>query len=232
MRRRALLTLTGSLLAACDRARVMNDGGDGRGRVILLRGLINIFSGGMDALGDRVAAAGYTTEVHNHTSWRELAERCVQDARAGRLPRPLAVIGHSLGADSAISLVGLAGSLGVAADLLVTFDAAWVNTVPRGPRYVLNFHTTLDPPAAELTPEPGFDGVIENVPLGPRFDHFSLDDSPVLHARVVARLNDISAAERLATLPAAGPPRPVTIAPVSAPEPVRRRPRRDGRSQA
>ncbi len=191
MRRRVLLTLTGTLLSACGHPRVMSDGDDARGRVILLRGLVNIFSTGMDALADRVAAAGYATEVHNHTAWRELADRCVSDARAGQLPRPFAVIGHSLGADSAIGLTGLAGRLGVPTDLLVTFDAAWVGTVARGPRRVLNFHTMLDPPAFALTPEPGFDGVIENVPMGPetRLDHFTIDDSPMLHARVVAALN-------------------------------------------
>ena len=169
----------------------MTSGGEARGRVILLRGLVNIFSTGMDALGNRVSEAGYMAEVHNHTSWRTLAARCVADDRAGRLQRPFAVIGHSLGADSAISLAGAAGRGGLSADLLVTFDAAWVGTVPRGPRHVLSFLTTLDPPTAPLRPGPGFDGRIENVPLGPelRLDHYTLDDSPVLHARVVAALN-------------------------------------------
>jgi hypothetical protein len=165
-----------------------------RGRVLLLRGLANIFSTGMDGLAQRVAAAGYGAEVHNHTDWAALAERVVVEARAGALPRPFAVVGHSPGADDAIRLVGAAGAEAVATDLLVTFDPVLLGTVPAGPRLVLNFHQRGGLWGRALAPAPGFVGRIENIALvgAPGPNHFDVEKVPALHGRVVAALDAVA----------------------------------------
>ena len=67
--------------------------------MLLLRGLMNIFSTGMNDLGSKLIDAGYAASVHNHTEWYALAEELVEQARDQRLLRPLEIAGHSLGGE-------------------------------------------------------------------------------------------------------------------------------------
>lgn len=197
MRRRGLLLVpaAAATLAAGCTVTVPPVTGEARGRVLLLRGLANIFSTGMDGLAQRVADAGYGAEVHNHTDWAALAGRVVAEARAGALPRPFAVVGHSLGADDAIRLVGAAGAEGVATDLLVTFDPVFLGTVPAGPRLVLNFHQRDGLWGRALVPAQGFAGRIENIALdgAAGLNHFNIEKIPALHRRVLAALDGLAA---------------------------------------
>ena len=67
--------------------------------VYLFRGLLNIFSMGMDELADKIKASGIPATVYNHTEWEEVAGRIVADYKNGN-HGPIVLIGHSLGADA------------------------------------------------------------------------------------------------------------------------------------
>lgn len=190
---RAALLLSAAAGVGCA-SRIEQPAGPPRGRAVLLSGLANIFSTGMDDLARRLAAAGYLAEVHNHLGWRSLAEAAVADHRAGRLLRPFAVAGHSLGADDAIALAGALGEAGVETDLLVTFDPVWASSVPPGPRRVLNFFQSGDGWGRPLVAAPGFAGRIENVDVRARatVNHFTIEKDPALHTEVVAALNAVA----------------------------------------
>ena len=190
-RRGALLLLPA--LAACGTTTVQPLTQPPRGRVVVLRGLLNMFSTGMNVLTFTLRDAGYDATVHNHAEWRGLANRTIEAARADALPRPLAVIGHSFGADDAIALAGRLGAAGVPVDLLVTFDPSWVLAVPPGPRRVLNFHQDRDTYARRLAPGPGFDGRIENRQVRGE-SHLSIDKDLGLHREVLAMLREIDPA--------------------------------------
>ena len=157
------------------------------GRVLLLRGLANVFSTGMDELEERLRAAGYDATVHNHLDWRDEAEETLARARAGQVPRPFAVIGHSLGADDGIRLAARVGQAAQIADLLVTFDPVLVGTVPPGPAFVRNYYQTTGVWGRGLTAEPGFTGVLENRAVSGD-NHFTIDKDPELHRQVFALL--------------------------------------------
>jgi hypothetical protein len=189
MRRRALAPAAAAAALGLAGCAAPEPAGVGRGRVVVLRGLANVFSTGMDRLAARLAAAGYRVELGNHLEWRAAAGRLVAAERGSRLPRPVAVVGHSLGADDAIRLAGTAGEAGVATDLLVTFDPVWVGRVSAGPRRVLNFYLALGLWGRSLGAAPGFAGTIENVDVGPLgVTHFDIEKSAALHARVLAAL--------------------------------------------
>jgi hypothetical protein len=198
MRRRTLIAapLCTAVLSACGTRRVPHGDGEraARGCVLLLRGLANVFSAGIDALASRVAAAGYRAEVGNHLGWAAVARRVVADERNGGLRRPLAVIGHSLGADDAIRLSGAAGAAGVRTDLLVTFDPVWVAEVPLGPKRVLNFYQSHGLWGPALAAGPGFAGRIDNIDLNDhgRLNHLNIEKDPALHAVVVAALDELA----------------------------------------
>jgi len=208
--RRAALALP-PLLAACGATRVTPVEAGSRGRVVVLRGLFNVFSTGMTTLTLTLRQAGYDATVHNHADWRGLADRIAAAARAEDLKRPLAVVGHSFGADNAILMAGRLDAAGVPVDLLVTFDPAWVLSVPRGPRRVINFHQDRDTFERRLSPNAGFDGRIDNRQVADE-SHLSIDKNPSLHREVLVALAEMGAA------PAAlAPPRPA--APVPLPRP-------------
>jgi hypothetical protein len=196
-RRAALLGLAGTA-AACAAPTEPPVAGPPRGRVVLLRGLANVFSTGMDELEATLRRHGYDAEVRNHLAWNAEAEAAAALARDGRLPRPFAVIGHSLGADDGIRLAGRFGQATGMMDLLVTFDPILVRSVPPGPARVRNYYQLSDVwGGGRLTAERGFNGMLENRPV--RGDnHFTIDKDPDLHREVIALLD--------ATTPA--PPRP------------------------
>jgi thioesterase domain-containing protein len=190
--RRAALALL-PVLAGCATTPVPPLAQPPRGRVLLLRGLLNVFSTGMTTLTLALRQAGFDATVHNHAEWRGLADRTATQARAGGVPRPLAVAGHSFGADDAIRLAGRLGAAGVPVDLLVTFDPSWVLAVPRGPRHVLNFHQDRDTYARIVAPGPGFDGRIENRQVNDE-SHLSIDKNADLHRQVLAAMEEVAMA--------------------------------------
>ncbi|GGJ43036.1 hypothetical protein GCM10011320_58230 [Neoroseomonas lacus] len=163
---------------------------------MLLRGLMNIFSTGMDSLGAKLHQAGWHATVHNHIAWNELADALHTAAHQVQLCGPLVVVGHSLGGDDAIRLSGNLGTRGVEVDMLVTFDPTLLGAVLPGPRLVVNYFQTTGLWGRQLQPSAGFTGRIENVPVdrGLMANHFTIDKDPVLHADVLARITTLAAA--------------------------------------
>ena len=74
-----------------------------RAHVYLLRGLMNIFSLGMDTLAEKIQRHGIYATVHNHTEWETLAEQAAAAYRAGK-EGPIIIVGHSLGADAVMQM--------------------------------------------------------------------------------------------------------------------------------
>lgn len=187
-RRTALLGLAGLAACASDDDDIPLTGPP-RGRVVLLRGLANVFSTGIDELEDALRRDGYDASAHNHIDWSAQADAALTLAREGRLPRPFAVIGHSLGADDGILLAARFGQATGMMDVLVTFDPVLARSVPRGPALVRNYFQQSDLwGGGSLTAARGFSGRLENRPV--RGDnHFTIDKDPVLHREVIALLD-------------------------------------------
>ena len=74
-----------------------------RAHVYLLRGLMNIFSLGMDTLCDELNKRGIYATVYNHTAWQELADQAAADYKTGK-EGPIILIGHSLGANAVMQM--------------------------------------------------------------------------------------------------------------------------------
>lgn len=163
--------------------------GPAKARVLLFRGIADI-STGLDSFARRLREAGYSASVHSHLAGPQLAERLVALAQQSRLPRPLCLGGHSLGADTAIGVAGRIASAALATDLLVTLDPVLVGTVPRGPRQVINYYQAGNGFGRPLTPQPGFDGTIENVDQSrtPGLGHFNIDGNGQIQREIVARI--------------------------------------------
>ena len=210
------------LLGACGPTRLAPLAGPPRGRVVLLRGLANVFSTGLNVLTARLRQAGYDASVHNHVEWYDLAIATERAARDGRLVRPLVLGGHSFGADDALRMAERLGQQGVAADLLVTFDPTTATHVPPGPLRVVNFHQDRDFGARTLSPGPGFTGTLENR-LVQGESHLSIEKQERLHLEVLAMLDTLYAARATPPVVSARAPRP-RPRPAAPPQPLPRPP--------
>ncbi len=92
-----------------------------RAHVYLLRGLLSIFSLGMDTLAEELKRRGVDATVDNYSEWQTLADQTAADYKAGK-EAPIILIGHSLGADAVMEMAAYLGRKGVPVALVVPFD--------------------------------------------------------------------------------------------------------------
>jgi hypothetical protein len=162
--------------------------------VYLLRGLMNIFSLGMDTLAEELSRRGVNATVENHSEWQSLADQAAANYRAGR-EGPIILIGHSLGADAVMEMADYLGTKGVPVALVVPFDGTESFPASANVARVLNFTQHYF-----MQRGPGFHGSLVNVDLrsDPNIDHLTIDKSPRLHARVIAEVLAIVGGQRAA----------------------------------
>ncbi|MFY9693530.1 MAG: thioesterase domain-containing protein, partial [Xanthobacteraceae bacterium] len=178
-----------------------------RAHVYLLRGLLNIFSLGMDTLSDELNRRGVYATVDNHADWESLADSAAANYKAGK-EGPIILIGHSLGADAVMTMAAYLGRRGVPVALVVPFDGTESFAASSNVARVLNLSQHY-----WMSRGPGFHGSLINVDLrnDPNIDHLNIDKSPRLHARVIAEVLAIVGSHRIDSPTAAAKPLPASL---------------------
>ncbi len=196
--------------------------GTGPARVYLFRGLMNVFSLGMDDLAQKIEHAGIAASVLNHSEWREVADEIAAKYKAGN-HGPIILIGHSLGADAVMLMGEYLGTKGVPVALVVPFDGTRSLTASGNIARVMNI-TQRD--YAYMRRGYGFRGELSNVDVSrdESIGHISIDKSARLHAMVLNKIVSVVGkgnAAGQAAAPAANtfPPssKPVSGSPNSSP---------------
>lgn len=180
------------------------------GKVYLMRGLANIFSLGMDTLAEKLRQRGVDAQVYEYGQWPQLADEAVAWSRA-RGKAPIIIIGHSLGADTAIEMAERMTKLGLPPRLVFTFDPVGVTQVANTGGKFINYYQSNNGFGKRLTTGPGFKGQLVNRNLDAMgaIDHFNIEKSDALHAEVVSTI--LSVTRRRSR------PRPAPAPEVSAP---------------
>ena len=160
--------------------------GGGTGHVYLLRGLLNIFSLGMDDLAAKLQARGVVATVHNHSEWQSLADEIAAKYKAGK-HGPIVLIGHSLGADAVMIQAEYLGKKGVPVALVVPFDGTGSYAASGNVARVMNL-TQRD--YAYMRRGAGFRGELQNIDVSSDagIDHINIDKSGRLHNLVVNKV--------------------------------------------
>lgn len=153
--------------------------------VYLLRGFLNVFSLGMDTLGQKIERRGIHVTVANHLAWGGLADEAIDNCKRGR-QGAIILIGHSAGATAAIDMAEKLGQAGVTVSLVVTFDPVFRSVVPGNVRRAVNFYFS-NGVGTPLAPGPMFRGSLRNIDMKGRSDlgHTSLGGAADIHAQVV-----------------------------------------------
>ena len=178
--------------SACHRAAAKQIGKTGANRpyqIYLLKGLADIFSTGMDFLQAKLRARGIVGEVRSHADAEELAQSAIAKWRGGARG-PIIIIGHSLGADAAITMAQRLGSAQVPVALLVTFSPVDSAQVSANVARAVNYFQSGSAWHGRITRGAGFHGALENVNLAqaPGITHFNIEKSDQLHAATIAKV--------------------------------------------
>jgi hypothetical protein len=148
--------------------------------VYLMRGLLNIFSLGMDQLAAQVAQNGIDASVYNHSVEESVVTAIVQKYRSGD-HGPYILVGHSLGADAVMLMAQQLDAQGVPVALIVPFDGTGSYAAPANVSCVVNLTQRK---YAYMQAGAGFHGKLSNVDVSSdtSIDHITIDKSPRLQA--------------------------------------------------
>ena len=175
-------------------------GGYKGGTVIIMRGLHNIWSRGMDELAKKFEAQGVEVTLDNHSRWQKHADKIIADAKAGKDVQPVILIGHSLGGDAALVMSNWLVHNGVPVEFVVVYDAvAQTHPVDYGVNEVLNFYKPKGY-GQEVVGSKRFKGKITNIDLTEQrnIKHLNIDKNQDLQDQTLVRSLEILKADQMA----------------------------------
>ena len=164
-----------------------------RGRAYLFYGLIPQIDWGMDELAQRINRSGIAAGNYSHASWRGVADQAISDYR--RDPKPIAVVGHSIGGDSAIEFAAALGAARVPVSLLITYDPTrGAGSVPANVhRYINLYQSSNVLGGGDIAPGSGFHGHYASYNLKDRSEiiHVNLDKFSRIQELLAAKVRSM-----------------------------------------
>jgi hypothetical protein len=170
------------------------------GHVYLMRGVLNVFSLGLDQLAYKMQAVGIDASVQNYIGWRGLADDIVANYRNGDRG-PVILMGHSAGADATIDVARKLQGSGIPVALIVNFDPVSPDPVPSNVKQIVNYYVPAGWGAA-VAPDKSFKGKLANVNESATDNHFSVDKSEDLHRKTIAKVLQVIGSRRAQNKPA------------------------------
>jgi creatinine amidohydrolase/Fe(II)-dependent formamide hydrolase-like protein len=157
--------------------------------VFLVRGVLNIFSLGMDQLANRLQQQGITATVHNHMLWASIADEAAAEYKSGRV-KTIILVGHSSGATVLPDIVARLDRQGVPVKLAIGLDSVFHTSLTgRVGRYI-NFYVANGAGTRVQTTK-GFHGTLENVDVErvPGVSHLTIDKNELMQQKVMAEID-------------------------------------------
>ena len=116
------------------------------GEVFVFRGFMGVWSRGMDQITVRLRDDGVVTSIIGYNQWRDVADQIIAERAQDMSPEPLALIGHSYGADNALRVAGELQRKGIMVDLMITVECVMPPAVPANVHKEVNIYKprTLD----------------------------------------------------------------------------------------
>jgi hypothetical protein len=184
--------------------------------VYLLRGVLNIFSLGLDDIAAKLQAQGIPVTIANFVSWSSLADEAAAGYRAGRI-KTVILVGHSSGATALPDMIAKLGQLGVPVKLAIGLDSVFKTKLVGGnaERYI-NFYVA-NGAGEPVRRDDGFRGKLENVDVEtvPGVGHLTIEKNLIMQQKVIGAIDSVVFARgRPAGLPTAatGPQRAASAA--------------------
>lgn len=158
--------------------------------VYLLRGVLNIFSLGMDQIAAKLQRQGINATVANYLSWSSLADEAAAEYRSGRT-KTIILVGHSSGATALPDMVARLDQLGAPVKLAIGLDSVFRTSLAgRVGRYI-NFYIANGngEPVARTRQ---LRGELENVDVGRLgMAHLSIDKNEIMQQKVISAIDSV-----------------------------------------
>lgn len=158
------------------------------GEVYLMRGLMDIFSRGIDVLAVKLRRKGVYAVDTSYTEWKEWADDIIARSKTKDVSYPVIIMGHSLGGNDASKMASYLGANGVKVDYVVAFDPTEPGYVGKNVGKVVNYY--LPNGKNRIRASKGFRGKLHNIDVSDYTDiaHTNVEKNPKLQARVIANV--------------------------------------------
>jgi hypothetical protein len=159
--------------------------------VYLMRGVLNIFSLGLDGIAAKLEAQGIPVTITNYLGWAAVADEAAADYRSGKV-KTIILVGHSSGATILPDMVSRLDHLGAPVKLAIGLDSVFRTSLTgRVGRYV-NYYIGSgngEPVAATK----GLHGTLENVNVSsvPGVGHLTIEKSEIMQRRVIGDIDSV-----------------------------------------
>lgn len=164
---------------------------DTNAQIVLMRGLANVFSRGMDEMSERLTGLGFTPRLINHRGWQVAADTIAQNYRSGNRA-PIIIIGHSLGANAGFRLAKRLQSQNIPVAYLAVFDPTQSLAVPGNVDTFVNFYLNRSGRPAQFSATRHKSKVNINLTTSPGITHTTIDQSRRLQDIVIGRIEQIT----------------------------------------
>jgi hypothetical protein len=155
-------------------------------RVYLLRGWFGVFSLGMDSMAEQLRAKGIKAEAIGHLEWRSAVSKIVDERGAG-VTGPIALVGHSQGANNIIDMARELQKHHISVDLLITLAPWGQDPVPSNVKRAVNYYQSPGW-GSPLTADDDFRGELTNfnIESDSGILHINIDKDPKVQAAVIS----------------------------------------------
>ena len=183
--------------------------------VYLMRGLLNVFSLGMDQIANRLEQQGIHASVHNHMLWSSVANDAAAAYRSGRV-KTIILVGHSSGATCLPDIVASLSAQGVPVKLAIGLDSVFHTSLTGKVGRYINFYIA-NGAGTRVEKTRNFSGTLDNVDVErvPGISHVSIDKNEVIQQKVIAAIDAAVASGPAAEPRPPGTPGAVPTMPVS-----------------
>jgi len=159
--------------------------------VYLLRGVLNVFSLGLDEIAARLQAQGIPVTVVNYLGWASLADEAAAEYRAGRV-KTIILVGHSSGAIVLLDMVARLDQLGAPVKLAIGLDSVFRTSLSGRVGKYINFYIA-NGNGEPVAPTSQLRGSLENVNVQnvPGVGHITIDKNEIIQRKVIAEIDSV-----------------------------------------
>jgi hypothetical protein len=159
--------------------------------VYLLRGVLNIFSLGLDDIAVKLRQKGINVTVANYLSWASLADEAAAEYKSGRT-KTIILVGHSSGATALPDMVARLDHLGAPVKLAIGLDSVFRTSLAgRVGRYINFYIANGNGEPVARTKQ--LHGELENVDVGKLgMGHLTIDKSEIMQRKVISAIDAVA----------------------------------------
>jgi hypothetical protein len=171
--------------------------------VYLLRGVLNVFSLGLDGIAAKLEAQGIPVTITNYLGWSILADEAAADYRSGKI-HTIILVGHSSGATVLPDMVARLSQQGAPVKLAIGLDSVFRTSLSgRVGRYV-NYYVGSGN-GEPVAPTKQLHGTLENVNVSnvPGVGHLTIEKSEIMQRRVISDIDAVAFGSRAREVSAA-----------------------------